>query len=596
MTKAYSYIRFSTPEQAQGDSLRRQVAKAEVWAQARGLILDDSHRDLGISAYHGANRTNGALRSFLQMVEDGKIERDSYLIVESLDRLSRETVIDAATQLFALIQAGVVVVTLSDGQEYSATRLRQDWTPLVISLAVMARAHDESRVKSERVGEAWRQKKAAARTEGKPITPRCPEWLEVRDGKFIERSDRVEIVRRIFRETIEGFGRREIVCRLNGEKKLPFKAGEKRKKPPTGWQTSSIAKIVQNRAVIGEYQPHTGTHKARNRRPEGEPIKDYYPRIIPDDVFWRAQASLENRRQQTGGRRGDKGAHILHGLAKCSACGSPMWVVNKGKPPKGGVYLACSSNRRNVGCDNGRAWRVDELEEAVLLCLTSFKTQSFKGLYQQAANNGEIVDAIRAELDDLNRRNKVLMRLAESEDPQAIARFFEIAEQVKAKTAELKAAEAELAISQSDPGDSTLLAEVLQLSTNFMQLEGEERLESRIRLSSLIRRIVPLIECHPIRGAYIVLPLDTKVWRVESPTEGAFAFQLDLQPRAVDAPPPRYLFLLKKNPTDDARDAFYQGKGGQMMTADGIKGFPSPNAFEKLKNKQGIDRAPARRR
>lgn len=580
MTKAYSYIRFSTPEQAQGDSLRRQVAKAEAWAHGRGLVLDDSHRDLGISAYHGANRTNGALRSFLQMVEDGKIERDSYLIVESLDRLSRETVIDAATQLFALIQAGVVVVTLSDGQEYSATRLRQDWTPLVISLAVMARAHDESRVKSERVGEAWRQKKAAARAEGKPITPRCPEWLEVRDGKFIEREDRVEIVRRIFQETIEGFGRREIVCRLNGEGKLPFKADEKRKKPSTGWQTSSVAKIVQNRAVMGEYQPHTGTHKARNRKPEGDPIKDYYPRIVEDDVFWRAQASVENRRQQTGGRRGNNGAHILQGLAKCAACGGPMHVMNKGKPPKGGIYLVCSANRRNTGCDNSRAWRVDKLEEAVLLCLTSFKTQSFESLNGTVVNQGQRVDALRAELDDLNRRNKVLMRLAESEDEQAEARFLENAKEIKAKKTELTAAEAELATHQSDPGDAVRLAEILQLSTDFFRTEGEERLESRIRLSSLIRRIVDLVECDPVRGAYMVLPIDTKIWRVNHPTEGAFAYQLDLQPRAIDAPPPRFLFLLLKNPNDEARDAFYQGKGGQVMAADGIKGFPSPHAFK----------------
>jgi DNA invertase Pin-like site-specific DNA recombinase len=33
MVKAYSYIRFSSPEQAQGDSLRRQTAKAEAWAK-----------------------------------------------------------------------------------------------------------------------------------------------------------------------------------------------------------------------------------------------------------------------------------------------------------------------------------------------------------------------------------------------------------------------------------------------------------------------------------------------------------------------------------------------------------------------------------
>jgi hypothetical protein len=36
MTKVYSYRRFSTPEQLQGDSLRRQTAMAAAWAAARG--------------------------------------------------------------------------------------------------------------------------------------------------------------------------------------------------------------------------------------------------------------------------------------------------------------------------------------------------------------------------------------------------------------------------------------------------------------------------------------------------------------------------------------------------------------------------------
>lgn len=255
-----------------------------------------------------------------------------------------------------------------------------------------------------------------------------------------------------------------------------------------------------------------------------------------------------------------------------------MHIMDKGKPPKGGVYLVCSVNRRNAGCENAQAWRVDRLEEALLLCLTSFKTKSFESLTSKAADQGQKVDAINAELDDLNRRNKVLMRLAESGDEQAEARFREIALEIKGKKKELKAAEAELGTRRSDPGDAARLAEILRLSTDLFKVEGAERLESRIRLSSLIRRIVDHIECDPERGPYMVLAVDTKFWRVTNPTEGAFAYRIDVAPRAIDAPPPRLHFLLVKNPTNDVRDAFYQEKGGLMMTADGSKGFPSPHA------------------
>ena len=74
MRKAYSYIRFSSAEQAIGDSLRRQTEGAEQWCTERGITLDETLRDLGVSAYRGANRTEGALRSFLDLVERGEVE------------------------------------------------------------------------------------------------------------------------------------------------------------------------------------------------------------------------------------------------------------------------------------------------------------------------------------------------------------------------------------------------------------------------------------------------------------------------------------------------------------------------------------------
>jgi hypothetical protein len=47
--KAYSYVRFSTPEQAKGDSHRRQTEKAAKYAAENGLELDTELRlaDLG---------------------------------------------------------------------------------------------------------------------------------------------------------------------------------------------------------------------------------------------------------------------------------------------------------------------------------------------------------------------------------------------------------------------------------------------------------------------------------------------------------------------------------------------------------------------
>ena len=59
--RAYSYVRFSTPEQAQGDSYRRQIESAEEYARLHDLEMDAKLRfaDRGLSAYRGANAEIG---------------------------------------------------------------------------------------------------------------------------------------------------------------------------------------------------------------------------------------------------------------------------------------------------------------------------------------------------------------------------------------------------------------------------------------------------------------------------------------------------------------------------------------------------------
>src|SRR5215469_13861113 len=80
--RAFSYRRFSTPEQAKGHSLKRQTDAAEAWCAARGVELDRelTFEDLGVSAFHGRNVEVGALGAFLRAVEDGRVPHGSYLL------------------------------------------------------------------------------------------------------------------------------------------------------------------------------------------------------------------------------------------------------------------------------------------------------------------------------------------------------------------------------------------------------------------------------------------------------------------------------------------------------------------------------------
>lgn len=110
---AYSYVRFSTPGQLKGDSLRRQIESCEIYCKEKGLELHPvSYRDLGVSAFKRKNIEKGALAAFISAVKTGRIAKGSYLIIEQFDRLTRADVDIALKLLLDLVHSGITVVTL----------------------------------------------------------------------------------------------------------------------------------------------------------------------------------------------------------------------------------------------------------------------------------------------------------------------------------------------------------------------------------------------------------------------------------------------------------------------------------------------------
>jgi DNA invertase Pin-like site-specific DNA recombinase len=110
---AYSYVRWSSPQQAAGDSLRRQVERAASYAEARGLELVAGERweDRGKSAFRGRNWHEGALGAFVAAIDAGDIPEGSFLLVEALDRISRDDVLPALNRMQEIIKRGITIVT-----------------------------------------------------------------------------------------------------------------------------------------------------------------------------------------------------------------------------------------------------------------------------------------------------------------------------------------------------------------------------------------------------------------------------------------------------------------------------------------------------
>lgn len=376
--KAYSYSRFSTPEQSKGDSYRRQRAAAEEYCAANGLELADSREyrffDNGRSAYKAKHLNDtGDFGRFLSYVDEGRIPAGSYLIVESLDRLSREEVKDALPRFLDLLKKGIRIYTSIDNHLYTEN---YNLTDLIISVISMSRAHEESSTKGSRVAAAWREKRGLARSDKKvPLGAACPYWLKLIDGAYVEVKERVEVIRRIFDMTIAGYGQAVISRRLNEDGVPVFGSTRSTKEKPRNksglWGTSSVQKILHNRALLGEYQP---THLVgRIRQNDGDPIQGYYPEIITPDVFLQAKAARAQR-QTSGSTKQSKNFNIWQGIAKCQLCGDAMHLINKGRPPKGYTYLQCYSAKKGQ-CRNSSI-RIEQTEAAFKEILTNLDSMS----------------------------------------------------------------------------------------------------------------------------------------------------------------------------------------------------------------------------
>lgn len=357
--KAYSYLRFSTPEQMKGDSFRRQSAMAEAWATAHGLELDgSSYQDLGISAFRGANAETGRLGEFLAAVEDGVIERGSYLLIESLDRLSRNTPRKAVRLLESICDEGITLVTLADGKVYTKDVLDSDHTAFMWAFMVAIRANEESEMKARRLRAVWQSKRD--RAAEKPMTSRCPAWLvlDKETGTFDVIEERAAVVRRIFDMLLQGVGKENIAETLNREGVPRFGRG-------MHWHRSYIQKLSENSAVVGTMIPHEHLHvDGKSTRRALEPVEGYYPAIIDPETFQRVQSLRIGTSSAVNRTPG--AVNLLAGLARCPECGGSMTRVTKGSRKKAGQpYYVCSKAKVGAGCTY-RAVKQDLVEQALL--------------------------------------------------------------------------------------------------------------------------------------------------------------------------------------------------------------------------------------
>jgi DNA invertase Pin-like site-specific DNA recombinase len=400
--KAYPYVRFSSKRQGLGDSLRRQLDRAKKYATEYGLdIQDKSYEDLGVSAFDGSNVTRGALAAFIEAVETNRIERGSYLLVENLDRISRDEVATAIALLERLLKLDIRLVTLTDGRVYDRESLKDPLALLLVVLTFM-RAHEESLIKSDRVKAANKRKRESGSGF---VFSQGPGWLRPNADKtgWEIIPEKAESVRKVYECAAKGLGSKAIATLANKESwPVPGRAAT--------WHKTLPHKLLENRRVLGELEP--SVKMGGRRQSLGERLETYYPQILSEDVFHAAQASRAYR-DELPQRRDDGYYNIFQGILRCGHCGATL--ARKAKSSKRNsagyaIYVCADRDRGLTKCPN---WNAKELVSVLV---------------------PPVMSCVAAEILEGNVKKNALDELAQvraalAEDQKALERLVGIIEQ-----------------------------------------------------------------------------------------------------------------------------------------------------------------------
>ena len=229
---------------------------------------------------------------------------------------------------------------------------------------------------------------------GEPMGPPPYGYKKAPDDpkRWIVDEEAAQVVRRVFRMTLDGYGTEQIATIFSEEKILtPIaywrekgvnRPGKNKLRGPYMWNSSTVTHILSLQEYCGDilnFKTYSKSYKNKKRlandRENWVIFQDVHEPIIERAVFEQVQqkrGKIRKRRTHEGER------NMFSGLLVCADCGHNLhFHFNQGNPDI--KYFNCSNYKGNRGtCTSTHYVRVDFLEQVVLgeiRRLTKFASQ-----------------------------------------------------------------------------------------------------------------------------------------------------------------------------------------------------------------------------
>ena len=374
--KAAVYARYSSENQSE-KSIDDQTRVCRNYAKDHGLVVEENQIYVD-EAKSGSLLNRPGLQALEKAVENKEIEA---VLVDDLSRLSRSNH-QMLTLVLKFNYFQVKIISVADGicTDDENSKLGIQIRGLINELYL-----DDLRKKTSRglEGQKLRGFSAGENVYGYCTKPVGELKLNRKGQAKYEgmvhkiNPEESEIVKRMFKEFIEGKSIHKIATRLN-EDKVPTKRNMR-----GGWNISTVSRILKNEKYTGIWDwrksknvrdPMTGKKKSIPR-----PVKEHIPifredLIIIDKETWvKAQKHwLElkgtwpvSKKRKTYYQQKSyvhtSPTHLFSGLMKCKVCGGAIVLLSG----KGTGYYGCYNAKRK-SCSNTLIVPRKRIEETII--------------------------------------------------------------------------------------------------------------------------------------------------------------------------------------------------------------------------------------
>ncbi len=354
-----AYCRVSTETEEQNSSYEVQVAhytefikKNTEWEFA-GIFADD-----GISGTNTKKRDE--FNRMIAECMDGNIDM---VITKSISRFARNT-LDCLQYIRQLKDKNISVYF----EKENINTMDAKGEVLLTIMASLAQQESQSLSQNVKLGLQYRYQQGKVQVNHK----RFMGYSKDEDGNLIIVPEEAEIIKRIYREYLEG---QSLVGIGRGLEKdgILTAAGKPR------WRPESVKKILQNEKYIGDalLQKTVTVDFLTKKRVKNEGhLPQYYVEnshegIIPKDIFLKVQEEITRRANLTKGsterRRVYSGRYALSGMVFCVHCGDIFRRIKWNNRGCKSTVWRCTSRVDKDGPDcSARTVREEHLHEVLI--------------------------------------------------------------------------------------------------------------------------------------------------------------------------------------------------------------------------------------